>query len=252
MKSWTGLPSTTQQRFVANSSCAHQNQTAWNGASQQWSVQTETDRIHSHAVILALSFEAMAKLLPALPDAAGKEALAARLAQFTHAPIAAVHLWFDREITPLPHASLLDTTVQWLFNKSKLQPQRHTREGHYIELVISALRSVIPMQRQQLIDLALRELTLFFPAVREAKLLKATVTKEARATFSVLPKIDSIRSTAQSPWHNIFLAGDWTATGWPATMEGAARSGYLAAEALTGQSFLQPDLPARGLMRLFP
>jgi zeta-carotene desaturase len=108
------------------------------------------------------------------------------------------------------------------------------------------------MQRQQLIDLALRELTLFFPAVREAKLLKATVTKEARATFSVLPKIDSIRSTAQSPWHNIFLAGDWTATGWPATMEGAARSGYLAAEALTGQSFLQPDLPARGLMRLFP
>jgi zeta-carotene desaturase len=102
----------------------------------------------------------------------------------------------------------------------------------------------------------LRELALFFPAVKDAKLLKAAVTKEVRATFSIRPQLDRARSTSQSPWANIFLAGDWTATGWPATMEGAARSGYLAAEALsqaTGgpQKFLQPDLPPSGLMRLF-
>jgi zeta-carotene desaturase len=223
----------------------------WDEPANQWVIETETDRIHSDAVVLALSFEAMAKLLHALPDAPGKAALAAQLSQFSHAPIAAIHLWFDREITDLPHASLLDTTIQWLFNKSKLQPQRHAREGHYIELVISVLRSVIPMQRQDLIDLALRELALFFPIVRETKLLKAAVTKEVRATFSIRPQLDQVRPTAQSPWPNIFLAGDWTATGWPATMEGAARSGYMAAEAITGQKFLRPDLPSTGFMRLF-
>ncbi len=191
------------------------------------------DRFLSDAVIFAVPFEAMAKLLPTLPEAPGKEALAAQVSQFSHAPIAAIHLWFDREITDLEHASMLDTTIQWLFNKSKLQPQRHAEQGHYIEVVISVLRSVIPMQRQELIDLALKELALFFPAVREAKLLKGAVTKEVRATFSIRPQLDKIRPTSQSPWPNIFLAGDWTASGWPATMEGAARSGYLAAEALT-------------------
>ena len=224
--------------------------------TQQWAIETETGRFVSDAVIFAVPFEAMAKLVPTLPHAVGKEGLATRLSQFSHAPIAAIHLWFDREITDPYHASMLDTTIQWLFNKSKLQPQRHAEQGHYIEVVISVLRSVIPMQRQELIDLALHELALFFPAVSEAKLLKGAVTKEVRATFSIRPQHDTIRPTAQSPWPNIFLAGDWTATGWPATMEGAARSGYLAAEALTqsagnAQKFLQPDLPPTGFMRLF-
>jgi zeta-carotene desaturase len=234
---------------------ANVTQVEWDTQLSQWIVITETDRFLSDAIIFALPFEAMAKLLPALPDAPGKEELVSQVSQFSHAPIAAVHLWFDREITELDHASMLDTTIQWLFNKSKLQPQRHAQQGQYLELVISVLRSVIPMQRQELIDLALRELALFFPVVREATLLKAAVTKEVRATFSIRPQLDEIRPTSQSPWQNIFLAGDWTATGWPATMEGAARSGYLAAEALTGstgraQKFLQPDLPPSGLMRI--
>jgi len=226
------------------------------GDQNQWAIETETERFSSDAIIFAVPFEAMAKLLPTLPDVPGKETLTAQVSQFTHAPIAAIHLWFDREITDLEHASLLDTTIQWLFNKSKLQPQRHAQQGHYIEVVISVLRSVIPMQRQELIDLALRELALFFPSVLEAKLLKGAVTKEVRATFSIRPQLDRIRPTSQSPWHNIFLAGDWTASGWPATMEGAARSGYLAAESLiessgAAQKFLQPDLPPTGFMRLF-
>ena len=228
----------------------------WSDQSQQWVVEAETERFTSDAVIFALPFEAMAKLVPALPEAPGKEALASQISQFSHAPIAAVHLWFDREITELEHASMLDTTIQWLFNKSKLQPQRQGRQGHYLELVISVLRSVIPMQRQELIDLSLRELALFFPVVREAKLLKAAVTKEVRATFSIRPQLDRIRPISLSPWPNIFLAGDWTATDWPATMEGAARSGYLAAEALSRaggreEKFLQPDLPPSGMMRFF-
>jgi len=102
----------------------------------------------------------------------------------------------------------------------------------------------------------LRELAEYFPAVREAKLTKATVIKEVHATFSPAPGSDSYRPSHISPWPRLFVAGDWTATGWPSTMEGAVRSGYGAAEALARaagapQRFLVPDLPATGLMRLF-
>jgi uncharacterized protein with NAD-binding domain and iron-sulfur cluster len=110
------------------------------------------------------------------------------------------------------------------------------------------------MQRQQIIDLAVRELAGFFPEVKRAKLLKAAVTKEVRATYSIRPLLDRIRPAAQSPWPGIYLAGDWTATGWPSTMESGVRSGYLAAEAIArdsgeARSFLIPDLPPTGLMR---
>jgi len=92
--------------------------------------------------------------------------------------------------------------------------------------------------------------------VREAKLVKATVIKEIYATYAILPGLDKYRPQAKTQWPQIFLAGDWTATGWPATMEGAVRSGYLAAEALMKnvgreQKFVVADLPATGLMKLF-
>jgi zeta-carotene desaturase len=212
--------------------------------------------IPADAVILALSFESMAALLPSLPPNPGAQALAARLTQFEHSPITGIHLWFDREVTDLDHAVLLDTTVQWMFNKSRLQPTHRGGEGSYLELVVSASRSLVPMQRQAIIDLALSELAQFFPAVQSSSVLKAAVVKEVRATYSVRPLLDSLRPSATSPWPQIFLAGDWTATGWPATMEGAARSGYLAAEALTQaqgapQLFVAPEVPSAGLMRLF-
>jgi zeta-carotene desaturase len=208
------------------------------------------------AVLLALSFEAMAALLPCLPQNAGAQDLGARLTQFEHSPITGIHLWFDREVTDLDHAVLLDTTIQWMFNKSRLQPAHRGSEGSYLELVVSASRSLVPLQRQAIIDLALGELARFFPDVAGAGLTKAAVVKEVRATYSIRPLLDSVRPSAESPWPGIFLAGDWTATGWPATMEGAARSGFLAAEALTRASgaplrVVAPDLPAAGFMRLF-
>ena len=125
----------------------------------------------------------------------------------------------------------------------------------YVELVISSSKSLLEKSRQEIIDIALAELREFFPAAREAKLRKSTVIKEVNATFSPTPGIDHYRPTSQSPWPRIFLAGDWTATGWPSTMEGAVRSGYLAAEQITNHAgaakkFLIADLPARGLMRV--
>jgi squalene-associated FAD-dependent desaturase len=227
-----------------------------------WITAASGQTFESEAVVLALPFEAMASLLPALPDNPDKQDLAERLAQFEHSPITGIHLWFDREITDYDHAVLLDTTIQWMFNKSRLQPAHRApavggSAGSYLELVVSASRSLVPLQRQPIIDLALRELAQFFPAVAQANLLKAAVVKEVRATYSVRPLLDPLRPPAASPWPNLFLAGDWTATGWPATMEGAVRSGYLSATAVTRslgipQTFLAPELPPSGLMRLFP
>ena len=197
----------------------------------------------------------MQKLLPLLPSAPGAAALADQLNSFAHSPITSVHLWFDRQVTDLDKAVLLDTTIEWMYNVSRLQPARHAGPGSYLELVISNSKTLVPLERQQIIDMALRELVLFFPAVAQATLLKAAVIKEVRATFSVPPGIDRLRPHARSPWPHLYLAGDWTATGWPATMEGAVRSGYLAAEAIaaasgTPQHFLVKDLPPTGLMRL--
>jgi len=150
-----------------------------------------------------------------------------------HSPITGIHLWFDRSITDLPNATLLDRTIQWMYNKS---------EGRYLQLVVSASRSLLDMPRQEVISLALRELVEFFPAVREATLVKAHVVKEVRATFSAAPGVEQLRPGTRTAVTNLFLAGDWTRSGWPATMEGAVRSGYLAAEAIAARRFLLPDI----------
>ncbi len=210
------------------------------------------------AAVLALSFEGLQKLLPAMPDEEPRARLENMLAKFDHSPLTGIHLWFDREITELEHAVLLDTTMQWLYNTSRIQPERQSmRAGHLIELVVSASKSLVPMERQAIIDLALRELALFFPAMHQARLLKGAVVKEVRATYSIVPGLDAVRPEADSAWQGLMLAGDWTATGWPSTMESAARSGYLAAEAVSREAgdpkqYRAPDLPRRGLMRLLP
>ncbi|MGC2161413.1 MAG: hydroxysqualene dehydroxylase HpnE [Silvibacterium sp.] len=222
----------------------------------QWMVRSGEDVFSSDRLLLALSFEGLASLLPILPQNEESEALSRNLEQFHHSPITSVHLWFDREITELTHAALLDTTIQWMYNKSKLHTGSQKEQGSYLELVVSASKTLVPMQRQQIIDLAMRELASFFPAVHAAALVKAAVTKEVRATYSIRPLLDRVRPATRSPWPGVYLAGDWTATGWPSTMESGVRSGYLAAEAMTGddgdaRKILVPDLPPTGLMRLF-
>jgi squalene-associated FAD-dependent desaturase len=224
-------------------------------------------------LVLALPFETLERVLPQTPESAP---LRQQLTHFGSAPITGIHLWFDREITDLDHAVLLDRTIQWMFNKSRLLER--DQEGHdlsravkaippengalaptgsYIELVVSASKNLIDKSRSEIVDLALKEVREFFPAARAANLVKSTVIKEVHATYSPRPGIDAFRPQQTTAWPRVFLAGDWTKTGWPATMEGAVRSGYLAAEALTraagmkGSHFLSPDLPSAGLMKLF-
>jgi squalene-associated FAD-dependent desaturase len=208
-------------------------------------------------LLAALPFEGLDRILPTTPESAP---LREQISHFENSPITGIHLWFDRQISDLDHAVLLDRTIQWMFHKSRLQPMRAgdgANSGSYIELVVSSSKSLIEKSRAEIVELALAEVREFFPAAREATLVKSTVIKEVNATYSPRPGIDAHRPQAATPWPRVFLAGDWAATGWPATMEGAVRSGYLAAEAVAKTAgfkdarFISPDLPASGFMRLF-
>ncbi|HYI94537.1 MAG TPA: FAD-dependent oxidoreductase [Bryobacteraceae bacterium] len=155
---------------------------------------------------------------------------------FEHSPITGIHIWFDRSITDLPHATLLDRTIQWMFNKGG---------GKYVQLVVSASRSLVKMDRQEVLALSLRELKEFFPAAVSAQVERFHVVKELRATYSAKPGLK--RPSIRTDVPNVFRAGDWVSSGWPSTMEGAVRSGYLAAEAVTQAAghpvkFVLPDI----------
>jgi squalene-associated FAD-dependent desaturase len=188
------------------------------------------EAIEADAVVSAVPFERVAALFPNLR---------LDLSAFHHSPITGIHLWFDRAVTDLPHATLLDRTIQWMYNKEG---------GRHLQLVVSASRALVDMPRGEVIDLAVRELAEFFSQVREARIERAHVVKEVRATFSATPGLEEKRPFASTPIPNLFLAGDWTRSGWPATMEGAVRSGYLAAYAVNNtfggqcRPFLLPDL----------
>ena len=205
-------------------------------------------------VVLAVPFDSLTKMLP---DTSASQPLRHALAQFETSPITGIHLWFDREISELEHAVLLDRTIQWMFHKSKLQKRASNGQGSYVELVVSSSKTLVDKSRQEIVDLAVGELAEFFPQVRNANLRKATVVKEIHATYSPKPGIELHRPRPETIWPRVFLAGDWTATGWPATMEGAVRSGYMAAASLAQTAgkkdvtFLVPDLPPTGFMRLF-
>ena len=163
--------------------------------------------------IAAVPFERIDGLIPGLD---------LQLDKFEHSPITGVHLWFDRPVTNLPHAALLDRTMQWMFRKS----------DRYVQCVVSASRDLIPMSREEIVELAYHDLGEFFPTVKEAKLERSHVIKEVRATYSIAPGLEADRPPATTKYPNVFLAGDWVETGWPATMEGAVRSGYRAAAAV--------------------
>jgi len=197
--------------------------------------------------ILAVPHEAAFKLMP--EHMVASEPVLRQIRNLGASPITSVHFWFDRDVMAEPFVTLLDRTTQWIFNKSHLTGE--ASQGRYLQSVISASYGLVERSRQEIVKLCLGELQEVLPESREARLLKATVVKEMAATFSPQPGAERWRPSQRTPLPNLFLAGDWTATGWPATMEGAVRSGYLAAEAILSdcgepKSLLKPDLPAEG------
>jgi squalene-associated FAD-dependent desaturase len=157
-------------------------------------------------------------------------------------PITSVHLWLDRPVMELPHVVLVECVGQWVFNRGETAPGEY-----YLQVVVSAARQFRGLGHEEVQRRVVAELRHLLPAAGAATLRRARVVTEHAATFSAVPGVDRWRPAQAGPVQNLFVAGDWTATGWPATMEGAVRSGYLAAEALLQRagaavSLIQPDL----------
>ena len=182
------------------------------------------------AAILAVPWKAAARLVPDIVPPADE--------RFAGSPITAVHLWFDRDCIDLPHAVLVGRVSQWIF-----RPDDGPRG--YCQVVISASRGLLDGDRDRLRDTVVAEVRSAFPAAREATLLDARIVTDPTAVLSVRPGVEAVRPPARTAVPNLFLAGDWTATGWPSTMEGAVRSGRLAAVAAAERLGIPcPDLAA--------
>jgi squalene-associated FAD-dependent desaturase len=193
--------------------------------------------------ILAVPFDRLLKLLPAEIHS---DAVFANLAKLCVSPITGVHMWFDQPVMSEPFLTSVDHTIQWIFN----------RTGQYVQIVISASRALSNRSQQEIVEICRRELDDLLPAAAKARLLRAVVIRESAATFSPAPGCDRWRPSQRTSLRNLFLAGDWTQTGWPATMESAVRSGYQAAEAVLSMKgahapLVRPELPPSGVARWF-
>ncbi len=207
--------------------------------------------IETSRCIFALPPEALVKI----ECGEGQEILSKDfLSGFRHAPIAGLHFWFDRACLDLDHAAFLDTELEWVFKKNKPGKKAQLLGAkERIQGVISAAHHLHGRSQQEIIDQALKELRSAIPAYAEAKLIHGLVVRENRATLSLDPRTDSNRPPQTSPVRGCFLAGDWVQTGWPGTLEGAARSGRRAAALVLGISSSQtltPDLPRSLLARM--
>jgi uncharacterized protein with NAD-binding domain and iron-sulfur cluster len=190
--------------------------------------------------IIAVPFDRLLDLLP--EELVGCEPYFHNVRNLTPSPITSVHLWLDRPVMKLPHAVLIDCLGQWVFDRGEVVPGEF-----YLQVVVSAARDLRGLGREEVQRRIIEEIGGLFPAAKGARIIRAKVVTEHSATFSAVPGVDQWRVAQASPVPNLALAGDWTATGWPATMEGAVRSGYLAAEVIlarAGQAvkLLQPDL----------
>jgi squalene synthase HpnD len=179
------------------------------------------------AVVSALPWNVLRGLLP-------KESkLAQACAQIADAPIVSLHLWLDRPILNEPFIGLLDSPVHWVFSRDHIHgPNPAGQEGHVITAVVSGARDLIEKTGPELEELTLREIARFLPEARGVRLLHRMVYKARSATFAATPETEPLRPGSTTEWSNLWLAGDWTNTGYPATIEGAIASGNRAAAAV--------------------
>lgn len=195
-------------------------------------------RLEADVVISAVPAWALLKLLP--DEIHEKEAYFQPLKKLAYAPIISIHLWFDQKITDDLFAGLLDTHIQWIFNRSRIHHDAKTKAG-YVSLVISGAHDFVEWPDMKILSLALEELRRLFPPAKEAVLLRSLVIREFQATLS--PKVggEALRPGHESPIANFWVAGDWTKTGLPATIESACVSGHACADLV--QRHHSADLP---------
>lgn len=186
-------------------------------------------RIDADAVVLALPPGRTRAVAPAaIPRDPG----------LGESPIVNVHLWYDRPVLDHTVLAVVDSPVQWMFDRTAITGEG--APGQHIALSLSAARAEMGVPRGDLVDAMDREVRALLPAARGATLSEWAVTKDARATFAPSPGQAARRPPARTAVEGLALAGAWTATGWPATMEGAVRSGITAVHDLVTQVVGQP------------
>jgi len=214
-------------------------------------VVTSSDFVEASAVIAAVPPDRLEKLVSHTIKAADNRLQA--LDQFQTSPILGVHLWFDQQVMDLPHLVIADSGVQWLFNKGTDDQSRQ-----HLHAVISAADSWMELTEQEIVKRVMEDIHRALPNSIGIEPIQARSIKEKRATFAATPEIENYRPSAAASYvgvggggiKNLYLAGDWCDTGWPATMEGAVRSGYAAALQVTGQGGVVADVPSSFLARL--
>jgi squalene synthase HpnD len=183
--------------------------------------------LRPEAVVSALPWHVLRGLLPA------ETKLAQACGQIQDAPIVSLHLWLDRPILREPFVGLLDSPVHWVFSRDHIHgPNGAGQEGHVITAVVSGARDLVDKTGAELEELTMKELGRFLPEARDVKVLHRMVYKARSATFAATPETEPLRPEATTEWSNFWLAGDWTNTGLPATIEGAIMSGARAARAV--------------------
>ena len=185
--------------------------------------------LQADAYVSALPFDA---LLDCLPPELLSDPFFQPVARLSYAPILNAHLWYDRKIMDDAFLAFLDSPLQWVFNRSLIQGERDSH-GQYVCVSVSGAWEYIDRPKPELRGLFEEEMKRAFPSARDATIRKSLIIKQPNATFRCIPGVSGHRLPQSTPIPNLFLAGDWTDTGWPSTMEGAVRSGVYAARALS-------------------
>jgi squalene-associated FAD-dependent desaturase len=175
--------------------------------------------------ICAVPHKALPTLLPGGPR---RSPFFRRVSGLSTSPIVNIHLWYDRPITDMDFAAFINSEAQWVFNKSKMWGL--AGDGQYLDISLSGAQEYMSLPKRELGQRFIRELERLFPRARGARVERCLVVKQPDATFAVRPGSGRYRLPFRTPIENLFLAGDWTATGWPPTMESAVRSGLACAQ----------------------
>ena len=181
------------------------------------------ERIEAEVIISAAPYFTLRRMIS--DEVAESRDELRNLERLKSAPIVSINLWYDEPIgADLEFAGLLDSRIEWVFNKSAIAGETGKRRQH-LALVISGAYEVAGQPKEELIALAAREMRRFFPAARKREPIHAFVVREHDATISHTPGVAALRPSPRTSFKNFFLAGDWTDTGLPATIEGAVWSG---------------------------
>jgi hydroxysqualene dehydroxylase len=188
------------------------------------------ERVEVPKVLSAVAWHALGNLFGGSPPRALAGTLTDAL-QMESMPIVTVNLWYDRRVMAEPFAGMPGRTMQWVFDKRLAFGGR----ASHLSLVSSGAAAIASRPNEELTALAAEEIRASLPAARDATVVRATVIRERRATFSLAPG-QPRRPGSITPIEGLFLAGDWTDTGLPATIEGAVISGHAAAKAILARS----------------